>query len=336
MVNFDAVPENPPNNIELTLDTSHLPIGERVLVACSGGADSTALLVALQRADYQCIAAHINHGTRGEESDGDENAVAQLCAELQIPFTVRKFDFSHHAHEAELRDARYSALLDLAHTHSCRFIATGHTVNDNLETVLLNWLRGASVTGFAGIPPTRILGDDVLLVRPLIESSRDQVRQYLEAHDYQWREDSSNQSDQYLRNRVRLELLPLMAAMGSDENQLARQTLTASRILRDDLNFLEVSAQAALNDLVLVNEQNLLILDGLKFQGLPIAIQRRVLRNATQKVEENSRDMAFARIEEVREHITLNRRRAVWQWRKNLIVEWTGEHAGNRIRFKRV
>jgi len=319
---------------QLPLNTSLLPCGERVLVACSGGADSTALLLALHRAHYQCIAAHINHGTRGTESAGDENAVAQLCAALTIPFVAKKFDFSLHAHEAELRDARYNALLDLAQVYNCRFVVTGHTANDNLETVLLNWLRGASVTGFAGIPPVRTMGDGVILARPLLEASREQVRQYLEERGQQWREDSSNQSDHYLRNRVRLELLPLMTTMSRSEDQLARQTLTASRIWRDDLDFLEASAQAALNELVLVDKQNLLILDGLKFRGLPTALQRRVLRNAAQKVEESSRDMAFARIEEVREHIKENRRHAVWQWRKNLTVEWTGEHAGNRIRFK--
>lgn len=334
MVNFDSVPENSPKTKELPLETTHLPRDERVLVACSGGADSTALLLALHLAHYNCVAAHINHGTRGDESDGDENAVAQLCTALEVPFVVKKFDFSLHANEAELREARYGALLDLAHTHECRFIATGHTANDNLETVLLNWLRGASVSGFAGIPPLRKIGDGVLLVRPLLEASRDQVRGFLEDHGYQWREDSSNQSHQYLRNRVRLELLPLMATLCGDEDRLARQTLTASRIWRDDLDVLEATTQAALNDLILIDEAGLLILNGIKFCEQPVALQRRILRTAAQKIDAASRDIPFSRIEEVREHIIANRRRAVWQWRKSLTVEWTGEHAGNRIRFK--
>lgn len=336
MVNFISVPENTPNTWGLPLDTSHLPKGERVLVACSGGADSTALLLALHQARYSCIAAHINHGTRGDESDDDENAVAQLCTKLGIPFSAKKFDFTLHAHEAEMREARYAALLSLANAHQCRFITTGHTINDNLETVLLNWLRGASVTGFAGIPPLRIVGHGLFLVRPLLEATRDQVRQFLLAHGYNWRDDSSNQSTQYLRNRVRHELLPLLNSLGGNESQLARQTLSSSRIWRDDLAFLETAAQTALTQLTIKNEQRLLILDGIQFNNLPIALQRRVLRAGARSIEEDSRDLSFDRIEEVRLHITGNQRRAVWQWRKNLIVEWTGQYAGNRIRFKHV
>lgn len=320
----------------LPLDSSHLPRSELVLVACSGGADSTALLLALHQAHYNCVAAHINHGTRGEESDGDEKAVAQLCARLDIPFAVTKFAFSPHSHEAELREARYAALLARAQEHSCTRIVTGHTANDNLETVLLNWLRGASVTGFAGIPPLRELEPGILLVRPLLHATRDQVQDFLKARGHQWREDSSNQSPQYLRNRIRRELLPLLTELGGEENRLARQTLLAAQIWRDDLKLLEIDTQEALNSLTLCNEASLLVLDGIKFRTLPLALQRRVLRTAASKVEEGMRDIAFTRVEEVRTHIAKNERHAVWQWRKNLMVEWTGEYSGNRIRFKRV
>lgn len=319
--------------IALSLDELHLPRGEKILVAFSGGADSTALLLALRGREYSCIGAHINHNTRGGESDGDENFARELCAKLQIPFLTTKLNLPPSAGEAAMRDARYAALLAWCREYSCAAVATGHTANDNLETILMNWLRGASVAGWAGIPAARELAPGVLLVRPLLNATRVQIRDFLKAQNQSWREDSSNQSAQYLRNRVRGELLPLVGQLGFDKNRLALQTLRASQIWRDDLEFLESAANQAVTDCALSEKENLLILDGIKFRKLPIALQRRVLRLGAQKLENSTRETGAARVEEVRLHIAQNRRRAVWQWNRNLRVEWTGEKSGNRIRF---
>src|SRR5690606_34385357 len=142
----------------------------------------------------------------------------------------------------------------------------------------LNWLRGASVTGFAGIPPLRELEPGIFLIRPLLDATHDQVQDFLKARGYQWREDSSNRSPQYLRNRIRYELVPLLAELGGGENRLAQQTLLAAQIWRDDLKLLEIDTKEALKTLILCNEASLLVLDGIKFCALPLALQRRVLR----------------------------------------------------------
>jgi tRNA(Ile)-lysidine synthase len=318
----------------LPLDESHLPRNGKILVAVSGGADSMALLLALCGAEYSCLAAHVNHNTRGEESDGDEDFVRQSCAKLKIPFLTTKLDLPPNANENAMRKARYTALLDWSRQYSCAVIATGHTANDNLETILLNWLRGASVSGLAGIPPMRELAAGVLLARPLLGATRTQICDFLIARRQSWREDSSNQSARYLRNRVRAELLPVLSEMGFDENRLALQTLRAAQIWRDDLKVLEAAAGAALNDCALREDENMLILDGKKFCALPIALQRRVLRLGAKKLEHPAREIGAARVEEVRLHVAENRRRAVWFWSQSLRVEWTGDKSGNRIRIR--
>jgi tRNA(Ile)-lysidine synthase len=318
----------------LPLDESHLPRGEKILVACSGGADSTALLLALQSREYSCLGAHINHDTRGIESDDDEIFVRELCAKLKIPFVTTKLNLPPNANESAMRDARYSALLDWCREYSCPVIATGHSASDNLETILMNWLRGASVSGLAGISPAREPAPGVLLLRPLLNATRAQIRDFLVAQNQSWREDSSNQSAQYLRNRVRNELLPLLGELGVDENRLAMQTAHAAQIWRDDLEFLESATRCKLANCVLHEDEKLLILDGGKFRDLPVSLQRRVLRLGAQKLELQARAIGATRIEEVRVHIAQNQRRAVWQWSQKLSVEWTGEKSGNRIRFR--
>lgn len=327
----------------MQLDFSHLPREEKVLVACSGGADSIALLRALVQAEYSCVVAHVNHGTRGIENDSDENFVRQLCAKLNIACTVVRLNFqTQKPSEAAMREARYAALLSAAREYSCARIATGHTASDVLETILLNWLRGASVAGFSGIAPQRPLEnnqeDGVLLVRPMLEITREAARAFLVSNNWSWREDASNESDEYLRNRVRHELLPVLSSLIGETStaRLVRQSARSAQIQRDDLEFLDAAANAALENLVLKSDADLLVLDGAQFLVLPVALQRRVLRLAAQTITIEARDLELEKVEAARLHIAKNQRRAVWQWRKDLRVEWTGEYCGQRIRYSRV
>lgn len=320
----------------LSLDHELLDGDERILVACSGGADSLALLLALHDAGYQLGAAHVNHGTRGAESDADEDFVRDFCERLAIPFVATKLELPSLANEATMREARYAALLRIARENSCLRIATGHTADDVLETILLNLLRGATVLGWGGIPPQREW-DGVLLVRPLLNVSRAEVRSFLESRGLSWREDSSNCDPKYLRNRVRHELMPKLAELGGAQtSRLAKQAARGAGILRAELALVEELAQQQLEELTIGSESGLLILDGLKLRELHVALQRRVLRLAAMQLTSDARELSFERVEEVRLHVVENRRRAVWQWSKTLRVEWTGEHSGNRIRLQLV
>lgn len=196
-------------------------IAHRVVVAVSGGPDSVALLCGLVRAAQNAaaparlIVAHFNHGWRGAASDEDERFVGQLAASLELPFETARGEppgpsWAGQGPEASARRARYAMLRRVAGCHGARFIATGHTRDDQVETVLHRLLRGTGLKGLAGIPPYRRLGPDLALVRPLLACSRAEVEDYLAARGQAARLDASNVSRRYARNRLRYELLPLL------------------------------------------------------------------------------------------------------------------------------
>jgi tRNA(Ile)-lysidine synthase len=217
-----------------------------VLVAVSGGPDSVALLCGLtavrESGSGQLIAAHFNHGLRGEHALADEAFVVQLCQHLGMPCEVGWADrdadsgqepdgrgtapdsetvqdpqevrqpASSTRGEATLRTARYRFLRDTAQRVGARYVATGHTADDQAETVLHRVLRGTGIAGLAGIRRYRELVPGVSLVRPLLEISRRQVQEYLDALGQAAREDRSNVDQRYTRNRIRHALLPHLAA----------------------------------------------------------------------------------------------------------------------------
>ncbi|MBV9469960.1 MAG: tRNA lysidine(34) synthetase TilS [Abitibacteriaceae bacterium] len=323
----------------LPVDWPLLPAEEKILVAVSGGADSMALLLVLVQAGRELVVAHVNHGLRGAESDADQAFVAAHCVSLRLPYVSERVTVAcrnGHANEAAARQARYESLIRQARLHSCSRIATGHTASDLLETVLMNWLRGAAIGGLSGIPPQRPLTKDILLVRPLLQATREQTRAACRQANWGWREDLSNQDPKYLRNRVRHELLPvlehLMAGGGSIE-RLAQQTSRASTVLREELAYLDQVAQDHLAALTLCREEQLIALDGLRFRELPPVLQRRVLRCGVQQLQGQVRDVSLEAVEKVRCHVMAKGRRKVWQWRHGMNIEWTGEMAGNRIRL---
>lgn len=322
----------------LPINLALLPITEKILVAVSGGADSLALLWALIYHQRNILVAHVNHGLRGDDSDADEAFVLAHCERVGIPCVTERVTVARagHASEAAARDARYACLERLARQHGCAHIATGHTASDLLETVLINWLRGAAVAGLIGIPAQRQLAEGIVLVRPLLQATREQTRAACQEAGWLWREDASNQDAKFLRNRVRGELLPLLASlMGADAGmeQLARQTGRAAEILGAELDYLDALAQAALAALTLRQEENLIALDGPGYCRLPPPLQRRVLRVAVRHLRGHVQDVSLNAVETVRQHVLAGGRRAVWQWRSGIHVEWTGEMAGNRIRL---
>ncbi|HEY0075820.1 MAG TPA: tRNA lysidine(34) synthetase TilS, partial [Abditibacteriaceae bacterium] len=211
------------------LDLSSFPAKARILAAVSGGADSMALLLALHQSQSKIVVGHVNHGLRGAESDEDEAFVSQWCGSQDIKADSRRVQLQDSS-ENTARTARYAALVEMAHQHNCTLIATGHTADDVLETVLLNWLRGASIAGLGGIPSCRELGNCLLLVRPLLQVTRRETRAFCEKNEWPWREDSSNESAVYTRNRVR-HLLPEIAKAGNvSPDQLAKQTVRAAQL----------------------------------------------------------------------------------------------------------
>ena len=193
-----------------------------VLVAISGGKDSVALLHLLHTlknaGEGAIIAAHLNHRLRDAASDGDERFVRQLCDELGVRLEVGRADVARAAElhgdgiEAAARNARYEFLLQAAHRHGARFLATAHTADDQVETILHRILRGTGISGLRGISAARAMDDGLTLVRPLLSVRREEIEHYVQAEQLPFREDASNRDLRFTRNRIRCDLLPKLRA----------------------------------------------------------------------------------------------------------------------------
>ncbi|HWG43608.1 MAG TPA: tRNA lysidine(34) synthetase TilS [Gemmataceae bacterium] len=200
-----------------------------VVVAVSGGADSVALLLALDaardpRAPMPLVLAHLNHQLRGSESDGDEAFVAELHARLTaagrpcLSLYRARLDIASQARaerenlEALARRERYRWLAEVARSHGLSWIVTGHTANDQAETVLHRLLRGTGLRGLRGIAARRELEPGLTLIRPLLTATRTEIVAYLQELAQPYRQDSTNRELAYTRNRIRHELLPHLAA----------------------------------------------------------------------------------------------------------------------------
>ncbi len=193
----------------------------RLLVAVSGGADSVALLRGLHELHDELKlvlhVAHLDHQLRGQAARDDADWVDRLCRSLAIPCTIGRADIAGLATqqgrgvEEAARDARHRFLEETAVTFQCRMIVLAHTADDQAETILHHILRGTGMSGLRGIPQERELDSGIRLVRPLLEVERSVVLDYLSYLGQDFREDESNRDEAYTRNRIRHQLLPLLA-----------------------------------------------------------------------------------------------------------------------------
>jgi tRNA(Ile)-lysidine synthase len=263
--------------------------GARLLVAVSGGADSTALvavLAALRDAGElsDVHACHVDHGLRpGSVQDGD--FCASLCASLGI--SLRRVAVTvptGGSIQAAARRVRYRALRAAASACGAGHVATGHTRGDQAETVLHRLLRGSGARGLAGIPARR--GN---VVRPLIDRSRSEIVAYLRDRGLSWREDPTNASPRFLRNRIRHELLPLMNALTPE---IERRLATTAGLLRDDDRALERLAAVTVGAGAKSAPVAALL-------GVPRAVRRRAIRRLWRAATGSRRDLGAEHVDAV-------------------------------------
>jgi len=269
--------------------------GHRVGVAVSGGADSVCLLHVLlelaPRWDLRLSVLHLNHGLRGEESRQDAEFVRALAARRGLAFHLREAELAGSSGNLEqaARQARLAFFREAIEGGSVDRVALGHTRSDQAETVLFRFLRGSGTAGLAGIRPVTAEG----IVRPLLEVDRAEVEQFLRERDIPWRDDSTNASGQFARNRIRHGLLPQLAR---EWNPGIQETLaqTADWALAEEAYWdAEIERLAAGR---LTGTGSAIIARADSLTSLPVAAARRLVRHAIRRVRGDLRRIDFGHV----------------------------------------
>lgn len=299
-----------------------MPDGERWLLAVSGGADSVAMLHALAMLQNGGLGlaglqvAHLNHQLRGAQSDEDAAFVQQQAQQLGLKVTIGSADVAGatkqtgESIETAARAERYRFLLETARQTGCRIIATAHTADDNVETILHRILRGTGIRGLGGMPVVRELGRDnegqsIRLVRPLLDRSRSEVEEFLSRQGLAYRQDSSNACLKYTRNRIRHELLPLLRdEYNPNVNEALANLGHTARWLQE---ILEADAALAFNGLLQAQSADRLVLDAAKLASLSRIQQGQILYQALEAMGIGQRRIGFRHIKAMMDLLTKNK-----------------------------
>jgi len=312
--------------------------GTSALLAVSGGADSVALALVFQalapELHLSLRIAHIHHGLRGSEADEDARWVAEFAAALNVPCDVVYVDVpalkqkERGSTEDIARMARYRELKRIKLAHGMDVLATAHHIDDQAETVVHHLLRGSGITGLGGMPWKTGEGH----IRPLLELSRKEIRDWLRGWDMPWREDSSNASLTFARNRIRHELLPLLQKEWNPE--ISRTLYRLADVARAEDEALEMWAEKALDDALLSKTRDLVLLDIPCLKRYPLGLRRRVYRRAALGLSSIDAPLSYAetaaldRLHERRAQVSFRRRFRAWSTRSHVALEsfdaWRG------------
>jgi len=282
--------------------------GDRLVVAVSGGGDSVCLLHILVRwrkeLGVELHVAHLNHQLRGAESNSDASYVSDLARRLNVSSTIERRDVAAYRDqkggslEEAAREVRYSFLAEVVGRTDASKVVVGHTRDDHIETIVLHLLRGAGITGLCGLQPHSVLpyggnSGQLEVVRPLLELTRQETLDYCQQHKLAPRSDSSNISPYFLRNRVRLELLPMLRSYNPS---IDTALLRLADIAVDDISFIEEKASLLWKKLAR-EEGGVIYLDISNMVTLPRAMQRQIFRRAVKQLRGNLKDVEADHIE---------------------------------------
>jgi len=279
-----------------------------LLVAVSGGPDSVCLLhilVKLQKElNTKLHIAHLNHQLRGTESEADARYVSQLAHQLGIPATIEERDVKAYraqrrtSLEEAAREVRYTFLAEVAKSTRADCVAVGHTTDDHVETILMHLIRGTGTRGLRGLQPDtrwRSADGSLMVIRPLLQVSRQETLDYCHKYKLEPRIDTSNLSLSPLRNKIRHQLIPLLQSYNP---RVTDALLRTASIAGDDLALLDKESARVWGSIA-QRQEEIIILDKERFLELPSALQRHLLRKAIEELLGNLRDIEARHIEEV-------------------------------------
>ncbi|MCX5853899.1 MAG: tRNA lysidine(34) synthetase TilS [Deltaproteobacteria bacterium] len=277
-----------------------LDMGDRVIVAVSGGKDSMALLKFLDMISGEfsltLIAAHLNHGIRGDDADREETFVRQFSHTIGIEFESRKIHVpslkrgTGKSIEDIGREERYRFLRYVAQTYGAQKIALGHHLHDQAETVIMNFLRGSGTDGLKGMLPVR----DSMFIRPLLFVRKEEIGAFMEEHQIPYMMDSSNDSNIYLRNRIRHSLIP---ALKTEFNPRLEENLSImAEIFRLENDYMKTVTGSLIENgcLHLSGEQIKIKRSDLRNQHP--AIQNRMIKNLLEKFSTSGKGIGYVHI----------------------------------------
>lgn len=274
-----------------------LKADDSVLVSVSGGPDSVALLHFLfsvrTELDIKLHVFHLNHLIRGEVSFEDAAFVEELANQLDLPISSLSFDIPAYICSKNLslqegaREVRYQLLHEVGMEVGADKIALGHNADDQVETFLMRIIRGTGPFGLKSIPPVR--GQ---IVRPLIEITRKEIEEYLDRNSIKYRLDESNLKLDYLRNRVRHQLMPLLVAQNDRFHQ---NVLTTIKLISDDESCLDKLAEQAFKEIS--RPADMITFSYAELSKFSLAVQRRVIRRAIETLKGNLREIEFRHID---------------------------------------
>ncbi len=268
-----------------------------LIVGVSGGPDSLCLLDVLVHLDYNIIIAHFDHCLRSE-SRAEAQAVKKTAEDMGIPFLLGQKNVVRYAETHRLsveeasRVARYEFIFQQAERHGVQAVAIGHNADDQVETVLMRFLRGSGLEGLMGIPPVR-----GKIIRPLIECSRAEIEEYCKENKIGYRVDSSNKEVVYFRNKIRLELLPLLS---KDYNKNIKDIMLRLRSIISEVSaYLNQETELLFKEVARRESPEMVIIDLKKFTSLPLALKRRIIRKSIEVVKGNLYSISFRHNNEI-------------------------------------
>ncbi|WP_196890753.1 tRNA lysidine(34) synthetase TilS [Aureivirga marina] len=244
-------------------------LNKKLLLAISGGVDSIVMLYLLHNLKLDISIAHCNFQLRGKESDEDENFIKNVASELQIPIYIQSFETEKYAKEKQLsiqmaaRELRYNWFQEIAESEEFSYILTAHHLDDVLETFLINFTRGTGLEGLTGIPE---INENI--VRPLLPFSREEILKYAKENKIEWREDKSNASTKYFRNKIRHQIVPILKELNPNLLDSFQNTIdhlnNSEHIILNEIENLKKETFEYEDDYIKIEIQKLLSISNVK------------------------------------------------------------------------